>query len=199
MRCARPRCKCACHRTKIAQPTPTDQTPVALATMQSSINQTGAILLAIRAELPDIVRRANDDSDEGHKAVSLQPPVSNGNSDPDLFTRAFRPIGKPDENGDQTWIAKTDVVRSAYARIVAELERASRAAAAAYDELPALRGLTEAEARKELERLAPSCLNCGTVVTEVGDDRLRAGRCSPCYRYWDRHDRAEERPKDLWS
>lgn len=32
-----------------------------------------------------------------------------------------------------------------------------------------------------------------------GHDTIRVGRCQPCHRYWDRHDRQHERPADLCS
>lgn len=43
------------------------------------------------------------------------------------------------------------------------------------------------------------CLNgnCARDVWNTPNDRLRAGRCEACYRYWDRKDRNEERPKAL--
>lgn len=43
------------------------------------------------------------------------------------------------------------------------------------------------------------CLNpaCGRDVWRTPQDPLKAGRCEACYRYWNRKDRAEERPKAL--
>lgn len=39
--------------------------------------------------------------------------------------------------------------------------------------------------------------NCGRDVWRTPQDRLRAGRCEPCYRWWDRKERNEERPRNL--
>lgn len=45
---------------------------------------------------------------------------------------------------------------------------------------------------------AGTCVNCGTWVANTPADRIRSGRCEPCYRYRLRHD-GMERPKVLWD
>ena len=41
-----------------------------------------------------------------------------------------------------------------------------------------------------------SNLACGTYCTGEGDDRIKAGRCPTCYRYWTRNGRTKDRPHE---
>lgn len=42
------------------------------------------------------------------------------------------------------------------------------------------------------------CTNCGTYVANTPADRIRSGRCEPCYRYRLRHP-GMDRPRVLWD
>jgi hypothetical protein len=42
------------------------------------------------------------------------------------------------------------------------------------------------------------CSNCNTWVPGTRDDRLKAGRCEPCYRYCQDH-HGNERPREQWG
>lgn len=56
----------------------------------------------------------------------------------------------------------------------------------------------DADKAKELLGTGPvPCLNCGRDVWCTPADRLRKGRCEPCYRHLDRH--GIERPQELWK
>jgi hypothetical protein len=46
---------------------------------------------------------------------------------------------------------------------------------------------------------AGHCQNCSTGVPGTRDDRLVSGRCPACLRYWLRHHRVEDRPRELWD
>lgn len=43
-----------------------------------------------------------------------------------------------------------------------------------------------------------NCANCGTYVANTPADRIRAGRCEPCYRWRKRH-AGEDRPRSTWQ
>lgn len=43
-----------------------------------------------------------------------------------------------------------------------------------------------------------ACVTCGAYVANTPQDRIRSGRCEPCYRYRLRHD-GMDRPKVLWD
>lgn len=43
-----------------------------------------------------------------------------------------------------------------------------------------------------------ACTNCGAYVANTPQDRIRSGRCEPCYRYRLRH-HGMDRPKVLWD
>lgn len=50
----------------------------------------------------------------------------------------------------------------------------------------------------EIEGGPAICANCKCDVWRTPNDRLRAGRCNPCYQYRIRHD-GIERPQQLWE
>lgn len=39
--------------------------------------------------------------------------------------------------------------------------------------------------------------NCKRLISGSRNDRIVHGRCGPCFRWWDRHGRVEERPREL--
>lgn len=145
--------------------------------------------------LAQAVHRASIDTDDGLKPASTGPGSTGEPSD--LFPRAFTRTG-PVEN--EQWEAKIDTIRNNADALARTIHITCTNAANAYSAAMALRALTHDEAKKLLDAAtAATCLNCTRVVGGTRDDRLRAGRCHDCYRYWDSHGRAEERPKELWS
>lgn len=46
---------------------------------------------------------------------------------------------------------------------------------------------------------AGACKVCTQYCSGARNDRLVSGRCDACLKYWDRHHRNEDRPRELWE
>lgn len=145
-----------------------------------------------RSQLEEAVIRGHADIDNAMRSPTLNGAVAGGD-DP-----SFRILDQHLDENSGNWQERADAIalnlRIATSN-VAELERAAKAAFTAVLDL---QGITETEAQKLLEAASQvqSCVHCGRVVTGTRDDRLRAGRCKPCYEYRLEH-HGQERPQYL--
>lgn len=164
--------------------------------LRGTLDTARDLLIDTRPKLAEAHERAENDTDDGLKPTSLQPPVSNGNSDPDLFDRVFTNIarhGEPDR-----WVSKRDEARETFQRLTASLDQAVIAARGAFAAASELCAISPELARKLLDaEINPSCANCSRVVLG-GTDRIISGRCTGCYQYRANHG-GLERPKELWD
>lgn len=120
--------------------------------------------------------------------------ISSGGGEPVGGTRDFT-----QQILDKIAQREDDETRKHLAKLVASVEAASAWAQRAWKEAFALAPLSVDKARSLLGDGPSKCgnISCGRDVWRTPQDRLRAGRCEPCYRYWQNHDRNEERPKSL--
>lgn len=98
-----------------------------------------------------------------------------------------------------TPLERDDDARKHLAMLVASIGAARDWSQRAKSETFRLTPLSQAKAKLLMGDGPTKCLNgnCARDVWRTPQDPLRAGRCEACYRYWDRHDRTEERPKHL--
>lgn len=96
-------------------------------------------------------------------------------------------------------IERDDDIRKSLATLVAAVGAASDWAERARVETFRLTPLTLEKAKAILGEGPTQCLNPNhdRDIWNTPQDRPRAGRCEACYRYWDKHDRKEERPRSL--
>jgi len=109
-----------------------------------------------------------------------------------------------DEHGKKidevpTPIERDDAARKHLSTLVASIGAVRDWSQRAKTETFRLSPLSQEKAKLLLGDGPSKCLNpnCGRDVWRTPNDRLRAGRCEPCYRWWQRKDRNEERPKAL--
>ncbi len=145
---------------------------------------------------------ANDHRDEAIASVPL-----------DGSSRAGSELTHPERHADRAFPhddkppADPDPVVITSDRLLEELKAALRhaqAARAAAGELMTATGKRDramASVVADAIRSAGAgyCTICDQFVEGDRDHRLVSGRCPPCYRYWTRHGRTEDRPRRLWD
>lgn len=97
---------------------------------------------------------------------------------------------------------RRDPIAHAAAELARHLEHAARSAEAAGKIAQSLIAIHPDLAAMLADR-APvdrsgACANCGAWVANTPADRIRSGRCEPCYRYRLRHE-GMERPRPMWE
>lgn len=193
-----------------------------LAAAESASREASGHLAVVESTAGQIARNANDWADEAIRARTYDGDGRGGGDEthPERWAAPFLDAAhgrrkKPDsvevqvgefftklELADQTAEAAKDAAQ--FARNAATKARA--AANAVVDAGSKLIVNTDEDARRLTAMMANTnrspgegyCSNCPHYC-RGGDDRLRGGRCEPCSKYWLRHHRAEERPKDLWG
>jgi hypothetical protein len=107
--------------------------------------------------------------------------------------------GGTKKDGTPQPIEMDDGIRKSLATLVASVGAARDWSKRAKLETFRLQPLSLDKAKKLLGDAPPQCINanCGRDVWCTPQDRYLTCRCEPCYKYWDRHDRKEERPKHL--
>jgi hypothetical protein len=140
--------------------------------------------------LEEAIVRAHADVDEGIRSPSLNGAVSGGD-DP-----SFRILDGLTNEGAR----RRDKVAANLDSLIRALADVHQRAATAMSMIDKLRALTPERAELLLKAAGDvqSCANphCGKIVTGVGNDRLRAGRCQPCFEYRLDHE-GSDRPKYL--
>ncbi len=150
-----------------------------------------------------ITNLANDNRDDAIQSV----PFDGG-------SRASSPLTQPERHADRAFPhdekppAGPDPIDAAMHRLLIALDeslRHARAARRAAGELMSGQGDKRDRAMASVvadaihSAGAGYCTICDRFVVGDRDDRLVAGRCPPCYRYWSRHGRTEDRPRRLWD
>lgn len=147
-----------------------------------------------RSRLEEAIIRGHADLDDAIRSPRLNGAVSGGD---DPSWRIYNTLLDRDEN----FIGRrADAIRNLLASITSSIEGLERNAALAVTIVDELRAISATEARQLIENDSDvqHCINknCGALVTGTRDDRLRAGRCEPCYTYRLRHN-GDDRPKEL--
>lgn len=97
---------------------------------------------------------------------------------------------------------RRDPIVQASRDLARHLEHAARSAETASRIVHSLLTIDPELARLLADRTpvdrAGTCVTCGAYVANTPQDRIRSGRCEPCYRYRLRHE-GMERPKVLWD
>lgn len=147
-----------------------------------------------RAWLELAVIRGHADLDDQIRSPRLNGAVSGGD---DPSWRIYNSLVDRDEN----FIGRRgDAIRNLLAELTRSIEELERHAALASTIVDDLRAISATEAQQLIDHDSDvqHCANknCGKLVTGTRDDRLKAGRCGPCYEYHlDHH--GEDRPKQL--
>lgn len=132
-------------------------------------------LFKLRSQLDLVDERLNRDLANGF------PPRSGEN--------IGRGSGKKDPTA-QVALNGKDEIEASKDRLEEFIYQAQKFARFALNEANAIVGLEPEEAKRiingQLARVS-QCLNCDVVVTGVGEDRVRAGRCPACYKHYQRH------------
>lgn len=110
-----------------------------------------------------------------------------------------------DEDGNEKFkrvnvpLEQDDEARRHLALLVASVGAVRDWSSRAKTETFRLTPLSQEKAKLLLGDGPSQCLNanCHRDVWGTPNDRLRAGRCEACYRWWDRKERNEERPRNL--
>lgn len=114
------------------------------------------------------------------------------------------PIGDDGANngGTPRQALRRDPIAHAAHELARHLEHAARSAEAAGRIAQSLLAIQPDLAALLADRApvdrAGTCANCGAWVANTPADRIRSGRCEPCYRYRLRHP-GMDRPKVLWE
>lgn len=143
----------------------------------------------------DIAYRANTDADDGIRAISYDGQRSgSGHSDP-VASRVAKDRWDPVQRAEDRFVSRLREL-AVWAK---EAERQGRGylALSLKQANAILKGGTIGDSDDDEDRVTPFCANpaCGRDVANTPNDRLRAGRCTPCYVYRLRNE--VERPREL--
>ncbi len=160
-----------------------------------------------------IARRANDDVDEGVRAVTYDGDGRGGQelTHPEAHVHArtqrdaLGTMLRDDLTGQP--LLRADTVAERITRLAGlgalirdsavEARRIGGKLIASVDPGDIAATRVAADARKKVG--AGHCSNCNRYCIGTFADRLRGGRCDPCRKWWDRSGGTEERPRDRWG
>lgn len=143
--------------------------------------------------------RANNDIDVALKSPSLNGAVSGAGAHITVEDEDGNPDSVPVTAIELAVLtAHTDDIGATLDRLTDALADIVHRAAAAFSAVEDLQAISPAEAQRLIEAASSvqTCVHCGRVVTGTRDDRLRSGRCTPCYEYRLDHD-SQDRPRYL--
>lgn len=145
------------------------------------------------ARVEAAVMRAYADRDAILRSPSLNGAVSGGD-DPSWRVQD----SMTDQNGNFVGV-RFDALGNLLGQLAELVHAAETLAGTISSVIDDLNAISLADAKRLIDESSGvgRCVNpnCDTVVTGVGDDRLRAGRCDPCYRY--RLRTGDDRPRRL--
>jgi hypothetical protein len=137
----------------------------------------------LESQAVEICNRANSDCDDGIRGTDYSAVRRGGSEGTVQEVRAMHPT-------------KVDPVGKMAGEFNQALHDALRAVKRARELGENLTRLETSEKASE-QGGQSSCMNCGRWVSGSPEDRVRAGRCFACWRYWDRSGRDKERPREM--
>ncbi len=171
-----------------------------------AIEQTARIVTGhmgwLEANAGQIANRGNSDCDEGLSGRSYE---GDGRGGSDSTSTEKHALATSRDSVTPHVVLFNQLLKE-LARTASDLRQVGAKIMPAWDDetkpLTDRRSLRDAmttAARSERLMGADYCKVCNTYCTGGGADRIVAGRCPTCLKYWDRHHREADRPKDLWD